>query len=74
MAVISGRFYLSVCLIIKDLAGYITDDKCAPYYLDSTDRKLMLCFCESVTRTYVTGFVKADPNRTRTEIHFIAEH
>ena len=24
--------------------------------------------------TYVTGFVKIDPNRTRTEIHFIAEH
>ena len=23
---------------------------------------------------YVTGFVKIDPNCTRTEIHFIAEH
>ena len=24
--------------------------------------------------TNVTGFVKIDPNHTRTEIHFIAEH
>ena len=24
--------------------------------------------------TYVTGFVKIDPNHTGTEIHFIAEH
>ena len=24
--------------------------------------------------TYVTRFVKTIPNRTRTEIHFIAEH
>ena len=24
--------------------------------------------------SYVTGFVKIDPNHTGTEIHFIAEH
>ena len=24
--------------------------------------------------TFVTGFVKIDPNHTGTEIHFIAEH
>ena len=26
------------------------------------------------THKYVTGFVKIDPYRIRTEIHFIAEH
>ena len=28
----------------------------------------------SLQDTYVTGFVKLDPNRTRTDIDFIGEH
>ena len=37
--------YLYICvLIIKELASLIADDLCAPYYLDSTDCKLMVCF------------------------------
>ena len=44
-------------------------------YISSCYLLVELYCMHAVTQcTYVTGFVKIDPNHTTTEIHFIAEH
>ena len=52
--------YLGCALTVRSIFA-----KIFPYTV------LKMCSCELIS-LYVTGFMKTGPNRTRTEIHFIA--
>ena len=41
------------------------------YFTLTDDQKKTDMVEEKIRMTFVTGFMKTDPNRTRTEIHFI---